>query len=83
MTTYQVTKAVAGSNQEAMKGVPVFRYVSTVIVAILLSRPRGGNHAVSGQLSHANGSDERHQPLRPSRRQGSGRGAVAWLRRYG
>jgi hypothetical protein len=50
---------------------------------LAVSAPRGGNHAVSGQLSHANRSDERHQPLRPSRRQGSGRSAVAWLRRYG
>ena len=50
---------------------------------LAVSAPRGGNHAVSSQLPHANGSDERHQPLRPSRRQGAGRGAVAWLRLYG
>ena len=30
---------------------------------LAVSAPRGGNHAVSGQLSHANGSDERHQAL--------------------
>ena len=30
---------------------------------LAVSAPRGGNHAVSGQLSHAHGSDERHQPL--------------------
>jgi len=64
-------------------GVHMFRYVATILVAILLSAPSWRESRVSGQLSHANGSDERHQPLRPSRRQGSGRGAVAWLRRYG
>src|SRR5258705_13660182 len=39
MTTYQTTKAVAGSTQEAMKGVHMFRYVATILVTILLSAP--------------------------------------------
>src|SRR2546423_7147904 len=39
MTTYQEAKAVAGSTQEAMKGVHMFRYVATILVAILLSAP--------------------------------------------
>ena len=37
------------------------------------------SYAVSGQLPYANGSHERHQSLRPSRRHRAGRGAVAWL----
>src|SRR5437879_13878824 len=39
MTTYQESNAVAGSTQEVMKGVHMFRYVATILVALLLSAP--------------------------------------------
>src|SRR6202042_1503520 len=39
MTPYQATKAVAGSAQEAMNGVHMFKYVASILFGILLSAP--------------------------------------------
>jgi len=58
-----------------------FKYVTTIVVTILLSGSLVAEVTpFSVQFSHANGSDERHQPLRPSRRQGP---AVVLLHGFG
>jgi hypothetical protein len=62
----------------------MFRHAATILVAILLSSPLVAEitpfpASFHTQMVPTNGT----RPLRPSRRQGSRRGAVAWLRLYG